>query len=54
MAGSSAGGAVLRATDTEADKWLPRTLRTALTHWRYRLRNPPLPQFQPPHKRWCR
>ena len=28
------GGAVLRVTDTDANNWLPRALRTALTHWR--------------------
>ena len=45
------GGAVLRDTDAEANNWLPRVLRTALTHWRYRQRNPPLLQPQPGHKR---
>ena len=47
------GGAVLRVTDAEANNWLPRALRTALNHWRYRRRNPPLAQRQPPHK-WRR
>ena len=45
------GGAVLRITDADANNWLPRALRNALTHWRYRWRNPPAPQPQPPHKR---
>ena len=45
------GGAVLRITDAEAKNWLPRALRTALTHWRYRQLNPPPPQPQPQHKR---
>ena len=45
------GGAVLRITDADANNWLPRALRNALTHWRYRRPNPPLPQPQPPHKR---
>ena len=45
------GGAVLRVTDAEANNWLPRALCTALTHLRYCPRNPPQPQFQPPHKR---
>ena len=45
------GGAVLRVTDTEANKWLPRALRTAPTHWRYRRWNPLPPQPQRPHKR---
>ena len=40
------GGAVLRVTDAEANN----TLRTALTHWRYRQRNAPPPQPRPPHK----
>ena len=44
------GGAVLRVMDAEANKWLPRALRTTLTYWRYRQRNPPPPQPQPPHK----
>ena len=43
------GGAVLRITDADANNWLPRALRNALTHWRYRRRKPPQPQ--PPHKR---
>ena len=47
-------GAVLRVRDAEAHNWLPRALRTALTHWRYRWRNPPPPQPQSPHKRQCR
>ena len=46
------GGAVLRVTDAEANNWLHRALRTALSHWRYRWQNPPPPQSQPPHKRW--
>ena len=29
------GRAVLRITDAEANNWLPRALRYALTHWRY-------------------
>ena len=45
------GAAVLRVTDAEANNWLPPALRTALTHWRYRQRNPPPLQPQPPHKR---
>ena len=45
------GGAVLGITDAEANNWLPRALRTALTHHRYRRRNPPATQPQPPHKR---
>ena len=44
------GGAMLRITDADANNWLPRALRSALTHWRYRRRNPPEPQPQPPHK----
>ena len=44
-------GTVLRVRDAEAHNWLPRALRTALTHWRYRWRNPPPPQPEPPHKR---
>ena len=43
-------GAVVPVTDAEANNWLPRALRTALTHCRYRRRNPPLPQPQPPSK----
>ena len=38
------GGAVLRIKDVDANNWLPRALRNALTHWRYRRRNPPPPQ----------
>ena len=39
------GAAVLRVRDAETNNWLPRALRTALTHWRYqggtrRLRSP--------------
>ena len=34
------GGSVLRITDADANNWLPRALRNALTHWRYRRRNP--------------
>ena len=45
------GGAVLRITDADANNWLPRALRSALAHWRYRRRNPPPPQPQPLHKR---
>ena len=45
------GGAVLRITDADANNRLPRALRHALTHWRYRRRNPPPPQPQTPHKR---
>ena len=45
------GGAVLRITDADANNWLPRALRSALAHWRYRRNNPPPPQPQPPHKR---
>ena len=41
------GGAVLRITDADANNWLPRALRSALAHWRYRRRNPPTPQPQP-------
>ena len=44
------GGAVLRITDADANNWLPRALSSALAHWRYRRRNPPPPQLQPPHK----
>ena len=44
-------GAVLRITDADANNWLPRALRIALAHWRYRRHNPPPPQPQPPHKR---
>ena len=47
------GGAVLRVTDAEANNWVPRALRTALSHWCYGPRNPPLPQPQPPRK-WRR
>ena len=45
------GGAVLRITDADANNWLPRALRSALAHWRYRRHNPPPPQPQPPYKR---
>ena len=45
------GGAVLRITDADANNWLPRALRSALAHWRYRQHNPPPPQPQHPHKR---
>ena len=61
------GRAVLRNTDADANNWLPRALRNALTHWRYRRRNPRPPQPQPlaqattaltaaPHRprRWAR
>ena len=44
------GGAVLRITDADANIWLPRALRSALAHWRYRRRSPPPQQPQPPHK----
>ena len=29
-------GTVLRVTDAEPKNWLPRALRSVLTHWRYR------------------
>ena len=45
------GGAMLRITDAHVNNWLPRALRNTLTHWRYRRRNPPQTQPQPPHKR---
>ena len=45
------GGAVLRMTNVDANKLLPRALRNALTHWPYRQRNPPPPQPQPSRKR---
>ena len=45
------GGAVLRITDSDANNWLPRALRSTLAHWRYRQRDPSPPQTQPPHKR---
>ena len=45
------GGFLLRITDADTNKWLPRALRNALTYWRYRRRNPPPLQPQPPHKR---
>ena len=45
------GGAVIRITDADANNWLPRALRSALAHWRYRRQYPPPPQPQPPHKR---
>ena len=51
VAGFPGGRAVLRITDAKANNWLARTLRTALTHWRYRRRNPPPPQPEPPRKR---
>ena len=44
------GGAVLRITDADANKWLPRALRSALA-WGYHRRNLLPPQPQPPHKR---
>ena len=44
-------GALLRITDADANNWLPRALRSALAHWRYRRHSPPPPQPQPPHKR---
>ena len=34
------GGAVLRITDADANNWLPRALRSALPHWRYRRHSP--------------
>ena len=34
------GGTMLRVTDAEANIWLPRALRTALSHRRYRLCSP--------------
>ena len=40
------GGAVLRITDADANNWLPRALRSALAHWRYRRHNP-LPPAAP-------
>ena len=43
------GGAVLCITGVDANNWLTRALRSALPHWRYRQRNPPPPQSQPPH-----
>ena len=45
------GAAVLRITDADASNWLPRALRNAFTHWRYRRRNPPPPQPQPQRKK---
>ena len=36
---------MLGVTEAEVDNWLPRALRTSLTHWRYRPRN--LPPLQP-------
>ena len=49
-------GAVLRVTDAEANSWLPRALRIALSNWHYRPRNPPPPQPELPRKqrRSCR
>ena len=44
------GGVVLRVTEAKTNAWLPRALRTALIHWRYRPRNLPPPQPQPPEK----
>ena len=38
---------MLRITDADANNWLPRALRSALAHWRYRRHAPPLPQPQP-------
>ena len=43
--------AVLCITDADANSWLPRALRNALTNWRYRRQNPPPLQHQLPHKR---
>ena len=51
MAGFPGRGLVLRVADAEANNWLPRALRTAPTNWRYRPRNPPSLQPQPPRKR---
>ena len=31
---------MLRITDADANNWLPRALRSALAHWRYRRHNP--------------
>ena len=45
------GGALLCITDADANSWLHRTLLNALTHWRYRRRNPSPPQPRPPCKR---
>ena len=45
------GGAVLRITDANVNNWLPRALRNALTHLRYRRRNRVPPQPKPPGKR---
>ena len=45
------GWAVLRVTNAEANVWVPQALRTALGHKRYRPRNQPPPQSQPPSKR---
>ena len=44
------GGAVLCITDADANNWLFRAMRNALTHWRYRRQNPPPSKPQPPHK----
>ena len=38
---------MLRIKDAEAINWVPRALRTALTHLRYRRQNPPPPQPAP-------
>ena len=43
-------GAVLPISDADANNWLRRALRNALTHWGYRRQNPPPPQPQPLHK----
>ena len=32
------GGAVLRITDSDANNWLPRALRSALAHWRRKMK----------------
>ena len=45
------GGAVPRITNADANNWLPRVLRNARFHWRYRRRNPLPPEPQPPRKR---
>ena len=40
---------MLRITHANTPNWLPQALRNALSHCRYRQRNPPQPQH--PHKR---
>ena len=44
------GAAGIRVTHAEANVWLHRALRTALSHWCYRPRHPPPPKPQPPRK----